>query len=40
MVKLLEKVVYAKLKFFLDEHSILEVFQSSFKTQHAQNLLC
>ena len=33
--KILEKVVQAQLKLFLDEHDVLEVFQSGFKTQHS-----
>ena len=33
--KILEKVVHAQLKSFLDEHDILEVFQSGFKTRHS-----
>ncbi|XP_051939816.1 uncharacterized protein LOC127612987 [Hippocampus zosterae] len=33
--KILEKVVHMQLKLFLDEHNILEVFQSGFKTMHS-----
>ena len=33
--KILEKVVHAQFKSFLDEHDILEVFQSGFKTRHS-----
>ncbi|XP_026176392.1 uncharacterized protein LOC113138288 [Mastacembelus armatus] len=33
--KVLEKVVYAQLKAFLDEHEILEIFQSGFKPHHS-----
>ena len=33
--KILEKVVHAQLKSFLDEHNILEVFQSGFKALHS-----
>lgn len=33
--KILEKVVYAQLKSFLDEHNTLEIFQSGFKTLHS-----
>ena len=33
--KILEKIVYAQLKHYLDEHNILEVFQSGFKTMHS-----
>ncbi|XP_076597184.1 uncharacterized protein LOC143326976 [Chaetodon auriga] len=33
--KILEKVVHAQLKSFLDEHGVLEVFQSGFKTLHS-----
>uniref|UniRef100_A0A3Q3IT75 Reverse transcriptase domain-containing protein n=1 Tax=Monopterus albus TaxID=43700 RepID=A0A3Q3IT75_MONAL len=33
--KVLEKIVYAQLLAFLDEHNILETFQSGFKTQHS-----
>ena len=32
--KVLLKVVYTQLKLFLDEHDVLEVFQSGFKTLH------
>ena len=31
----MEKVVHAQLKSFLDEHDVLEVFQSGFKTLHS-----
>ena len=33
--KILEKVVHSQLMAFLEEHNILEVFQSSFKTLHS-----
>ncbi|TKS65252.1 RNA-directed DNA polymerase from mobile element jockey [Collichthys lucidus] len=33
--KILEKVVFTQLKSFLDEHEVLEVFQSGFKTLHS-----
>ena len=33
--KILEKIVHAQLKPFLDEHGVLEVFQSGFKTLHS-----
>ncbi|XP_032879310.1 uncharacterized protein LOC116974699, partial [Amblyraja radiata] len=33
--KIMEKVVYAQLKLFLDEHNIREVFQSGFKAMHS-----
>lgn len=33
--KILEKVVHAQLKAFLDEHGVLEVFQSRFRTLHS-----
>ncbi|CAJ1051395.1 uncharacterized protein LOC117829052%2C partial [Xyrichtys novacula] len=33
--KILEKVVHVQLKSFLDEHGVLEVFQSGFKTRHS-----
>lgn len=39
MSKILEKVVHAQLKDFLDEHDVLEVFQSGFKTQKSWALL-
>ena len=35
ITKILEKVIHAQLKSFLDEHDILEVFQSGFKTRHS-----
>ena len=31
----MEKVIHAQLKSFLDEHDVLEVFQSGFKTLHS-----
>lgn len=33
--KILEKMVYPQLKDFLDQHKMLEVFQSRFKTFHS-----
>ncbi|XP_034562467.1 uncharacterized protein LOC117829052, partial [Notolabrus celidotus] len=33
--KILEKVIHVQLKSFLDEHEVLEVFQSGFKTRHS-----
>ena len=33
--KILEKVVFTQLKSFLDEHDVLEVFQSGFKSLHS-----
>ena len=35
MAKILEKIVCSQLMAFLDEHNILEVFQSGFKTLHS-----
>ena len=33
--KILEKTVHSQLMAFLEEHNILEVFQSGFKTLHS-----
>lgn len=33
--KILEHIVFTQQKNFLDEHKILEVFQSGFKTHHS-----
>ncbi|XP_013871818.1 RNA-directed DNA polymerase from mobile element jockey [Austrofundulus limnaeus] len=33
--KVLEKIVYVQLKSFLDEHNIMDVFQSGFKSLHS-----
>lgn len=35
MSKILEKVVYAQHMSFVDDHNVLEVFQSGFKTLHS-----
>lgn len=35
LAKILEKIVYSQLIAFLDEHNVLEVFHSGFKTLHS-----
>jgi len=35
MSKILEKIVYIQLLAFLEEHKVLEVLQSGFKTLHS-----
>ncbi len=35
IAKILEKVVFSQLKTFLDDHDVLEVFQSGFKSLHS-----